>query len=41
MSQNLNSLKGVIWGVIIRVIEGDTRCLDYGSYDPYYRLSMD
>ena len=28
MSHNLNSIKGII----IRVIKGDTRSLDYGSY---------
>ena len=37
MSYSLNSLKGVIWGIlretIIRDIEGDTRTLDYGSYE--------
>ena len=35
MSHSLNSLKGVIWGIIegstIGVIKGDTRSLDYGS----------
>ena len=37
MSCSLNSLKGVIWGILygitIGVIKGDTRSLDYGSYD--------
>ena len=36
MSSSLNSLKGVIWGIIygttIGLIKGDTRSLDYGSY---------
>ena len=36
MSYNLNSLKGVIWGIIYgtttEVIRGDTRSLDYSSY---------
>ena len=36
MSYSLNSLKGVIWGIIygttIGVIRGDTRSLDYSSY---------
>ena len=36
MSYSLNSLKGgyigIIWGTTIRVIKGDTRTLDYGSY---------
>ena len=36
MSCSLNSLKGVIWGIIygttIRVTKGDTRSLDNGSY---------
>ena len=36
MSSSLNSLKGVIRGIIygttIGVIKGDTRSLDYGSY---------
>ena len=36
MSYNLNSLKGVIWGIIygttIGVIKGDTRSLEYSSY---------
>ena len=36
MSYSLNSLKGVIWGIIWRttigVIKGDTRSLDYSSY---------
>ena len=35
MSYSLNSLKGVIWGIIygttIGVIRGDTRSLDYSS----------
>ena len=43
MSHNLNSLKGVIWGIIygttIGVIKGDTRSLDYSSCDfPFSRL---
>ena len=29
VSHNLNSLKGLIQGSIIRVIKGDTRSLDY------------
>ena len=33
---SLNSLKGVIWGIIygttIGVLRGDTRSLDYSSY---------
>ena len=37
MSYNLNSLEGVIWGIIygtaIGVIKGDTRSLDYSSYE--------
>ena len=37
MSYSLNSLRGVIWGIIygttIGVIKGDTRSLDNGSYD--------
>ena len=40
MSHNLNSLKGVIWGIIygttIGLIKGDTRSLDYSSYHKYY-----
>ena len=36
MSYSLNSLKGVIWGIIkgttIGVIKGYTSSLDYGSY---------
>ena len=34
MSYSLNSLKGVIWGImtIIGVIKGKTRSLDNGSY---------
>ena len=40
MSYNLNSLKGVIWGMIygttIEVIWGDTRSLDYSSYNADY-----
>ena len=36
MNHSLNSLKGVILGIIlgttIGVIKGDTRSLDYGSY---------
>ena len=38
MYYSLNSLKGVIKGIIegiiIGVIKGDTRSLDYGSYNP-------
>ena len=33
MSYSLNSLKGIIYGVTIGVIKGDTRSLDNGSYD--------
>ena len=37
MSCSLNSLKGVIWGIIygttIRITKGDTRSLDSGSDD--------
>ena len=32
MGNRLHSLKGVIWGTIIRVSKGDTRSLDDGSY---------
>ena len=32
MSYSLSSLKVVIWGTTIGVIEGDTRSLDYSSY---------
>ena len=36
MSYSLNSLKGVIWGIMyettIGVIKGDTMSLDNGSY---------
>ena len=35
MSDSLNSLKGEIWGLYkdyCRVIKGDTRSLDHGSY---------
>ena len=35
MSHYLNSLKGIIWGSLwgatMRVIDGDTRSLDYSS----------
>ena len=38
MSYTLNSLKGVIWGIIygttIGVIRRDTRSLDYSSHKP-------
>ena len=38
MYYSLNSLKGVIWGLIsgitIGVIKGDTRSLDNGSHEP-------
>ena len=30
-SFNLNSLKGIEWGITVRVIKGDTRSLDNGS----------
>ena len=37
MNYDLNSLKGVIWGIIygttIEVIRGDTRSLDYSPYE--------
>ena len=32
MSYSLNSLKGVIWGITMGFIKGDTRSLDYSSY---------
>ena len=36
MSHSVNSIKGVrsgiIYGIIIGVIKGETRSLDYGSY---------
>ena len=39
MYYSLNSLKGVIWGIIsgttIGDIKGDTRSLDYSSYNPH------
>ena len=39
MSCNLNSLKGVIWGIIwgtiVGVIKGDTRSLDYSSFQAH------
>ena len=42
MSYSLNSLKGVIygilWGTIIGVIKGDTRSLDNGSYELQSKL---
>ena len=42
VSYGLNSLKGgiwdIIWGSIIVVIIGDTRSLDYSSYNPYVEL---
>ena len=50
MSYSLNSLKGVIWGIIlgttIGVIKGDTRSLDYSSNGagegcPRHRLTKD
>ena len=33
MSYSLNSLKGDIQGTTIGVIKGNTRSLDYGSYN--------
>ena len=42
MSYSLNSLKGVIWGIIYGTttgdIKGDTRSLDNGSYGEICRL---
>ena len=40
MSYSLNSLKGVIWGIILGttlgLIKGDTRSLDNGLYSDEY-----
>ena len=33
MSKSLNSLKGVILGTRVGLSQGDTRSLDYGSYE--------
>ena len=42
MSHSLNSLKGAIQGIIegraLRVIEGDTKRIDYSSYHPCITL---
>ena len=44
MSYSLNSLGKVIWGIIygttIGVMKGDTRSLDYGSYELYSLNSL-
>ena len=44
MSYNLNSLKGVIWGIIygttIGIIKGDTRSLDYSSHESWLQAAI-
>ena len=44
MSYNLNSLKGLIWGIvygtITGLIKGDTRSLDYSSYEKMKRFPV-